>query len=45
MVGKGTLKWPDGRIYIGDWLNNQMHGVGEFLFSDGRIYTGAYVND
>lgn len=41
----GTYTWPDERKYVGDWLNNKMHGEGVFTWKDGRTYKGAYKND
>ena len=32
--GNGTLKFPDGSSYSGEWKNNKMHGKGVFLFLD-----------
>jgi hypothetical protein len=26
----------------GTWLNNNMHGKGEYTWKDGRIYIGEY---
>jgi hypothetical protein len=37
--------WADGRVYTGEWLNNKMHGHGEFRWPDGRKYTGYYKDD
>lgn len=41
----GTYQWPDGRTYVGQWLNNKMHGEGVFTWPDGRTYRGGYKND
>lgn len=37
--------WNDGRIYIGDWYENMMHGDGVYMWQDGRIYKGMYDKD
>lgn len=42
MEGKGIFKWPDGRTYNGDYLNDQKHGYGEFTWPDGRYYKGYW---
>lgn len=42
--GFGVFKWPDGRHYIGEFVNAQMHGHGKmsWIESDGTkcIYKG-----
>ena len=30
--GYGEFKWPDGRHYIGDFVNSQMHGIGKMTW-------------
>jgi hypothetical protein len=37
--------WADGRVFIGSWKQNKMHGHGDFKWPDGRSYVGDYVND
>lgn len=44
--GEGVYIWSGGsrgRKYRGQWLNNTMHGKGEFSFADGRKYYGEYL--
>ena len=36
--GKGVMKFQDGRQFKGDWLNDKMHGFGEFTWPDGKSY-------
>ncbi len=43
--GEGSYKWPNGRIYEGQWKNNKMDGYGSFSFGDGRLYFGFFQND
>ena len=43
--GKGCYKWADGRVYDGDWKENQMHGKGKFTWKDGREYVGEFIKD
>ena len=38
MHGVGTFIWPDGRKYVGDFVNDIKEGFGIFHFKDGRIY-------
>lgn len=32
--GFGVFKWPDGRHYIGEFVNAQMHGHGKISWTD-----------
>ena len=43
--GKGTMQFPGGSKYIGEWKNGQMNGKGEFLFSSGASYVGEWRED
>ena len=43
--GKGTLKWPNGIIYIGDWANNKANGKGILSFSNFEHYEGMFVDN
>jgi len=43
--GVGEYRWPDGKVYIGEWSNNRIHGKGEFTWIDGRKYIGEYNYD
>merc|ERR1719456_121293 len=37
------MVWPDGRHYIGQYCDNQKHGIGTFSWKDGRCYEGQWV--
>lgn len=39
--GHGTLKWPDGRIYVGQLRQNQKHGIGRMEVVE---HTNSKVN-
>lgn len=39
------MKYSDGREYVGNWLDDQMHGYGQFKWPDGKIYKGMYEKD
>lgn len=41
--GLGNYIWPDGRIYVGEWIKNKMHGKGEIKWPDGRCYKGVIL--
>ncbi len=44
--GKGILKFDDGKIFDGCWVNGQMYGYGEYVSSDkNNIYMGNFKND
>lgn len=38
--GQGELKFIDGSIYIGQFKNNLMDGIGEYRWKNGKIYKG-----
>ena len=42
--GQGTMTWPDGGRYEGEWRNGNPHGQGTITFTDGRIYEGSVNN-
>jgi hypothetical protein len=39
------MTYNDGRSYKGSWLNDQMHGYGEFNWPGGKNYKGMYEKD
>jgi len=43
--GEGTMKWPDGRNYSGDFRDGKMHGFGKMVYADGRTEEGAWRDD
>ena len=43
--GKGSLRWPDGEHFKGDFKNGYMDGFGTYHFNDGRIYVGEIKKD
>ena len=55
MHGSGEFKWPDGRKYIGSYVNDKKQGYGvfewrnfanlfKFILADGSRYTGNWEN-
>ena len=47
MIGKphgiGTVVYPDGNKYVGEWMNGLFHGQGIYtIASDGYSYIGEY---
>ena len=39
------MVYPNGDIYKGGFLKDQMHGHGIMLYKDGRFYKGQFIND
>jgi len=42
MHGLGKLVWPDGKVYIGNFVNDIMSGEGMMTFSNGDIFIGTF---
>ena len=41
--GVGTVVYPDGNKYVGEWMNGLFHGQGIYtIASDGNNYVGQY---
>ncbi len=40
---KGTNKYADGDVYIGDWKDDIQDGKGIYKFKNGDVYEGDYV--
>lgn len=43
--GIGIYSWLDGRMYKGEWKDNNMDGYGVYQWRDGRKYEGQYKED
>ena len=43
MHGKGTLFYPDGKKYVGEFINGKRHGEGTFTYADGTGYIGKFI--
>ncbi len=39
------MKWVDGSVYKGEWVNGVQHGRGEMVFSDGTYKKGLFENN
>ena len=37
--------WSDEKLYIGEWLNNKMHGFGDLTWPDGKQFIGEFQED
>lgn len=42
--GAGTMTWPDGGAYTGQWKNGSMDGTGTMTWKDGKRYRGSWKN-
>lgn len=42
MDGEGELKWKDGKMYTGQFINDKREGQGTFVWADGRKYLGLW---
>lgn len=42
--GQGIYIYPSGAIYIGDFVNGEIHGIGACYYSDGSKYQGNWKN-
>lgn len=42
MDGEGELKWKDGKMYKGNFVNDKREGHGTFIWADGRQYIGEW---
>lgn len=43
MDGQGAYNWPDGRRYVGSYLEDKKHGFGIYYWADGRRYEGNWA--
>jgi hypothetical protein len=43
--GNGTMKYSNGNVYVGEWLDDRFDGVGEYIWADGRRFIGGFKRD
>ena len=44
--GEGTLIWPSGRQYIGEWAHGKRNGNGTMFAVDGTVgQSGLWIHD
>lgn len=43
--GQGTILYPNGEKYVGEWKNGKYHGKGSYIYPDGRQIIGQWEND
>ncbi len=39
------LKFADGSVFDGEFVNNEISGVGTYMWSDGKVYKGEWFNN
>ena len=42
MNGFGEYTWPDGRVYKGNFANDNKQGDGILYYPDGSVYSGQW---
>ncbi|KAG0467690.1 hypothetical protein HPP92_019270 [Vanilla planifolia] len=42
MCGRGVMKWLNGDVFNGHWLDGLEHGLGYYYYSDGSCYVGTW---
>ena len=42
--GVGTVVYPDGNKYVGEWMNGLFHGQGTQTYPEGGKYEGGWKN-
>jgi len=40
--GRGTVVWPDGASYDGEFFNGMLHGKGTLTYDNEDVYTGDF---
>ena len=43
--GHGVWKDSNGRVYEGEFLNDNFHGKGKLTYITGEVFIGEFVND
>eukprot|EP01032_Pedospumella_encystans_P018643 gene18643-biopygen15186 len=41
--GQGQIKYLDGSVYEGEWVNNKRHGAGRLTSTAGEVFEGVFV--
>jgi hypothetical protein len=36
------IRWPDGKSYEGEYVDDKKHGKGEFKWADGKKFVGTW---
>jgi hypothetical protein len=43
--GQGTMIWPNGDEYVGEWKDDRMEGQGIMTWANGDVYKGEWEDD
>jgi hypothetical protein len=43
--GRGTMTFPDGTVYVGDFNDGNKSGRGKIEYADGSVYDGEFSED
>ena len=43
--GLGSMTYPNGDKYVGEWKNSKMNGQGTFTYSNGWKFVGEWKDD
>lgn len=43
-TGKGSITWPNGDSYEGDFLSDKLSGSGIYTFKSGDVYEGEFLD-
>jgi len=43
--GQGTMIWPNGDEYVGEWKDDRMDGQGTMTWANGDVYEGEWKED
>ena len=43
--GVGEMTWPDGSIYRGQFVQDQMEGTGQMVQASGDVYQGQWKDN
>ena len=45
MIGQGTLTYPDGTVYQGEFEDGEKHGKGTIVFPNKTKLTGEWIRN
>ena len=39
------MKWKNGHVYVGYWVDDKRHGQGKLKYANGSVQKGRWEND